>query len=188
MKYIFKQKFYIYVVMCLLCVFFLFFSYKIYQKSEYPIKYSEYVEKYSREFNVDKYIVYSVMRSESSFRENSLSDVGAKGLMQITDDTYFWLMDKIGDKSNKDANNLFIPEINIKYGTYFLSFLQSEFDDLKSSLVAYHAGRGNLLKWLKNPEYSSNGKTITTTPFKDTNYYAKKTIKTYNIYKKIYER
>jgi len=186
MKLFFNKKIYAYLLALVLSIYFLFFSYKTYKKSEYPIKYSEYVEKYSREFGVDKYIVYAVMRSESSFREDSISSVGAKGLMQVTDDTYFWLMDKAGDKSVKNPNDLFIPEINIKYGTYFLKVLDDEFKDLKSSLGAYHAGRGSLLKWLKDERYSKNGKTLYETPFKDTNYYIKKAMETYKIYKNIY--
>lgn len=187
MKHILNRKLYVYIIVFVISIIMLFASYRIFRKSEYPIKYSEYVEKYSKEYGVDKYLVYAVMRSESSFREDSVSSVGAKGLMQITDDTYFWLMDKNKDTSIKDVNNLFIPEINIKYGVYFLYVLQNEFKDLKSILAAYHAGRGNLQKWLNNPQYSSDGKTIDIIPFKDTNYYANKTMKTYDMYKKIYE-
>ncbi|MGL5972797.1 MAG: lytic transglycosylase domain-containing protein [Oscillospiraceae bacterium] len=165
----------------------LLFSINIFYKSEYPIHYEEYVEKYSLKFNVDKHLIYSIIRSESSFDYSAKSYVGAKGLMQITDETYFWLIDKLGEKENKDPENLYNAENNIKYGTYFIKLLLDEFKDTKTALSAYHAGRGNVNKWITDSKYSSNGQLLTI-PFKDTNIYANKTIKTYDIYTKIYKK
>ena len=53
----------------------------------YPIKYSEIVEECADEYGVPSEIIYAVIRTESSFNENAVSHVGAKGLMQIIDDT-----------------------------------------------------------------------------------------------------
>ena len=54
-------------------------------KSFYITKYSEYVEKYSKEYNVDKYLIYATIKAESNFNEKAESKKGAKGLMQLMD-------------------------------------------------------------------------------------------------------
>ena len=53
--------------------------------AEYPKKYQELVEKYSTQYQVDDMLVYSVIRSESRFNPNAVSNIGACGLMQITE-------------------------------------------------------------------------------------------------------
>lgn len=60
---------------------------KVIHKFLYPKKYSEYVEKYSKEFNLDENIVYSVIKAESKFNSSAVSKKEAKGLMQILDIT-----------------------------------------------------------------------------------------------------
>lgn len=46
---------------------------KVIHKFLYPKKYSEYVEKYSKEFNLDENIVYSVIKAESKFNSSAVS-------------------------------------------------------------------------------------------------------------------
>ena len=58
-------------------------------KKIYPLKYSEYVEKYSEEYNIDKYLVYAIIKAESNFKENAKSTSNAVGLMQIMEATAF---------------------------------------------------------------------------------------------------
>ena len=43
----------------------------------YPDKYSDYVEKYSEEYGVDRNLVYAVIKQESNFREKAKSNRGA---------------------------------------------------------------------------------------------------------------
>ena len=52
-------------------------------KMAYPVKYQEFVDKYSEEYNLDKFLVYSVINVESRFDKDAVSRVGAKGLMQL---------------------------------------------------------------------------------------------------------
>ena len=57
------------------------------EKYAFPIKYEEYVTKYSEEYNLDPYFVLSVMKAESNFNPNAKSNRNALGLMQITEET-----------------------------------------------------------------------------------------------------
>ncbi len=119
------------------------------EKILYPRRFGEYVEKYSREYNVDEYIIYSVIKVESNFDENAVSSVGASGLMQLMPQTYEWLCFKNGE----EKKNIFDPEENIKYGVLYLSMLYSRYNDWEKALCAYNAGMGNVDKWLQSDSF-----------------------------------
>ena len=69
-----------------------------------------------------------------------------------------------------------------------LEKLEKEFDgDLNKMLAAYNGGSGNVNKWLRDEEYSKDGKNLDKIPFKETENYVKKVKADYEAYKKIYE-
>ena len=151
----------------------------------YPLKYSELVEKYSAEYNLDEAFVYAVIETESGFNKDAVSEVGARGLMQIMPDTFKWLKSKTGEKLSEDA--LFEPEVSIRYGCFLLRYLLDEFENEKTALAAYHAGVGRVKKWLRDPEYSDDGKTVARIPYETTKNYTEKVMKTYHRYIKLYD-
>ena len=151
----------------------------------YPKVYSDSVEKYAQENGVDEALLYALIECESGFDKNAVSSVGAKGLTQITPETFKWLQTKTGESYPEDA--LFEPEISIKYGAFFLGLLLEEFGDTKTALAAYHAGRGQVNEWLINPEYSADSKKLDNIPFEDTSAYAEKVMKVKYLYVKIYK-
>lgn len=160
---------------------------KLIEQQLYPLRYTESVEKYAETYQVDPYFVYAVIHSESHFNPEAVSKVGASGLMQLMPDTFDWLKTRL--KENRPLQyhpDVFDPEINIQYGTYMLSLLLEEFGDRDVAIMAYHAGRGNVAKWLKNPKYSADGKTIHTIPYEDTEDYVHHVNKAYQIYLKRY--
>ncbi|MGN0556861.1 MAG: lytic transglycosylase domain-containing protein [Acutalibacteraceae bacterium] len=142
----------------------------------YPDGYSEFVEKYADEYGVDRDLVYAVIKCESSFDPDAVSKVGAIGLMQLTPETFDWVQTKLGDESYSQED-LYDPEINIRHGVYLLKLHLAEFGDVKTALCAYHAGRGIVNKWLNDSAYSSDGKTISATPYKETNAYNERVMK-----------
>ncbi|MFO7160202.1 MAG: lytic transglycosylase domain-containing protein [[Clostridium] cellulosi] len=161
-------------------------AYNIFLKSAYPDKYKEYVTLYAEKNGVEPSLVYAVIKSESSFDPNAVSKVGAIGLMQVTPPTLEWIMKKSNDSSEYTASDLYDPEINIRYGTAILAELLKEYNDEKVALAAYHAGRANVRKWLSNPDYSKDGKTLNYIPFSDTRAYVSKVKNIKEIYKKLY--
>jgi soluble lytic murein transglycosylase len=150
----------------------------------YPIKYTDFVEKYGEEYNLDKELIYAVIKTESSFNSDAVSSLGALGLMQITPETYEWLKMKMGE--NYTELDYMDAETSIKYGSFFLSLLIDEFGDEKTALAAYHAGRGRVNEWLSDTSISPDGKTLENIPYKDTEYYVEKVTKTENIYRNLY--
>lgn len=171
-------------VMLVIMAFFAIFSLP---KAMYPIPEScrAFVEHYSELYNVDKYMIYSIIKCESNFRENAVSNAGAVGLMQVTEPTYEWALVRMGEDV-KDKISLNDPETNIKFGTYIYSMLLSEFKDERTALAAYNAGRSKVIEWLKDPRYSDDCKTLKDAAYSETDDYVRKVMASYKIYSKIY--
>lgn len=161
----------------------LYFNFNKIINTFYPRKYSQYVTDYSNEYETDEDLVYAIIRTESGFNPNAVSNVGARGLMQLTKETFDWVKSKVSDKTST-FDDMFTPELNIKYGTYLISYLLKEFGNVEAAAAAYHAGRGAVGNWLNNENYSSDGKTLDKIPISDTDHYVDKIAKCYSIYKK----
>ena len=87
----------------------------------YPMKYENYIEKYSAQYDVPKTLLLAVIKTESSFDPKAESSAGALGLTQITPETFHWLQTKTGETLSDDA--LSDPETAIRYGALFLALL-----------------------------------------------------------------
>jgi len=125
----------------------------------YPIHYRDLIEKYAIEYEIDPYLIVSIMKNESKFNPNAVSKKDAKGLMQIAPITGEWAAEKL-DIENYSEDMLFDPELNIKIGVWYLNVLKNEFDNNMEIMIAgYNAGNGNVKKWLNNKEYSKDGET-----------------------------
>ena len=155
------------------------------KKFFFPYKYKEYVDKYSKEYNVDPLLVLSVIRGESNFNPDAVSSRGAKGLMQIMDSTGEWIAKEIGIE-NFTPDMLFNEETNIRMGCWYLKNLEGEFGSLDLLIAAYNAGSGHVAQWLKDERYSGNGKDLTYIPFAETKKYVDKVKTNYNVYKHFY--
>lgn len=153
----------------------------------FPYKYSEYVNTFSEEYNVDPLLVLSVIKAESNFDEKAVSIRDAKGLMQIMDNTGAWIAEEIGINYFLPSM-LFDPELNIEMGCWYLANLEKEFTDLDLIIAAYNGGSGNVNKWLKDEKYSKDGEELNYIPFPETKKYVDKVKTNYSIYKYLYRR
>lgn len=152
----------------------------------YPMEYSNYIFNYSKKYNLSPYMVAAVIKAESDFDKDAVSNKDARGLMQITPSTARWAAEQMKIK-NFHEEMLYDEELNIRMGCWYLSNLISEFGiDMKIVLAAYNGGRGNVRKWLNNYENSSDGKTLSYIPFKETDEYVKKVNVNYNMYRLLY--
>lgn len=158
-----------------------------YYDARYPLKYREAVSHYAEANSLPESLVYAVIHTESVFDPDAVSSVDARGLMQITRDTFNWAQHKMGLEKPLDYDEYcFDPDVNIRYGTYLIKILYDEYGSYQLALCAYHAGRGNLNGWLRDPAYSSDGETLDSIPFKDTNWYVHRVDETRQIYQKLY--
>lgn len=194
-----KKKINLILFLILLSILTVFMA-KAAMKYLYPLKYKEYVFKYSSLYdNLDPYLVFSVIKAESCFDTNATSHKNARGLMQITDDTSVWIAEKMKIENFK-VENLYDPETNIKMGCWYLNNLMKEFmyedgvyiqseeesERKKLVLAAYNAGRGNVALWLKDRKLSSSGRTLENIPFKETKRYVEKVQKYHLLYRSLY--
>lgn len=158
------------------------------KKYVYPIKYGSCVEKASYETGLDKYLIYAVIKTESNFNPEATSDVGARGLMQLMEDAFEWVKFRMNDERKVSYEDMYSPEYNVEYGSYLLKLLYDEYGDVETAVAAYHSGRGSVNEWLKNEEYSSDGKTLDNIPSDTTAHYVNKVMKAYEAYTNLYEK
>ncbi|MBO7149002.1 MAG: lytic transglycosylase domain-containing protein [Clostridia bacterium] len=154
------------------------------QMQIYPQEYSDYVELYAEKYNVPTEIVYSIIHTESKFDSKARSSAGAIGLMQITPDTYDWLLYLRKEEKPGELDDV---RINIDFGTYYLSYLYKKFGDYTTVFAAYNAGMNRVSSWLEDERYSQNGRLIKI-PFAETENYIKKVNNTMVKYKQLYSK
>ena len=149
----------------------------------YPIRYSEYVCKYSKINEIDDSLIYAIIKNESNFKSDSISKSNAKGLMQLMDLTANELAERLQIEGYID---LFDEETNITLGTYYISTLLNYYNNnLYLALSAYNAGIGNVNKWIKDGIIKEDGSNIENIPFKETENYVRKVVRDYKIYKEL---
>lgn len=122
------------------------------------VPYGSTIHAKAQKYGVDPALVAAVVETESRFRPNARSRVGARGLMQLMPKTGRWL----------GASNLNDPEQNLDAGVKYLKYLQNRFDgNLKKTIAAYNAGEGNVKRYNGVP------------PFHETRSYVKKVMSRY---------
>lgn len=182
-----KKLFKAAVALCVFCALVLtaIFGCVSVMKTLYPLDYDNFVQAYADEYNLEKAFVFSVIKCESNFDPNAVSSVEAKGLMQIMPETFTWLKTKTGESLPEKM--LFDPETSIKYGCLYYELLVDMFGDEATAVAAYHAGLGNVSKWLKDEKFSKDGKHLSDIPFSTTKAYVERVMKTKAIYQKLYK-
>lgn len=158
------------------------------KKTLYKRDYSNYVEKYSKEYEVDQNLVYAVIKAESNFKNDAKSNKEAIGLMQIMTETAkdICRMTNLKFTDEKELNEkLYNPEINIKLGTYYLSYLIKKYNNVELAITAYNAGIGTVDNWISTGVLKSDGSDIENIPYKETNNYVRKILRDYKIYSKL---
>ena len=155
---------------------FLFFGLLCCLKVVYPLRYAQEIDQWASVHSLDPYLVAAVIRAESRFRPGALSHAGAMGLMQIIPATGTWIAEKL-QLEDFTVEDLYQPDINIRFGTWYLRYLLDQLDeDIESALVAYNAGLSNLLRW------QSEGGTL----FPETRVYASRVMRGWSAYRVLY--
>ena len=112
----------------------------------YPLDYQDSIKKASAEFNIDPNTICAFIYTESRFNKDSTSGAGARGLMQVMPATARGIAQELG-VANFSADQLYNPDINIRFGTYYIKGLLDQYKDLGIAAAGYNAGRGRTDKW-----------------------------------------
>ena len=158
------------------------------EMSKNPLQFEEFVTKYSDEYGVPEYVIYSVIKNQSNFDSSILFDDGSIGLMKVSPDTLEKYKGVLHD--SYDEGMLYDPETNIKYGTYLLSRLYVDLGTWQSVYAAMYTGEETVLEWLLDTDVSDIAENVKTQlrdiPDKATAKYVSKLSKTADIYKSLY--
>lgn len=154
---------------------------KTYYPRPYQTLLSDAIDKSERK--MDNYLIYSVMRVESFYKEKARSRAGAQGLMQIMPVTGKWLIGKYLPELQKYS--LYTPNINIYLGSVYL------YDNINAvgllpALAAYNSGPTFMRKLSNKYNPYSDLELVEIHPKLETRNYVKKVIENYTRYSFLY--
>lgn len=153
----------------------------------YPQKYTDLVEQYAAEYDLDPLLVYSFIRTESGFDAGATSSVNARGLMQMTEETFLWLRSKLGVGEEVTFGDLYDPAVSIRFGCYYLHLCLVRYNgDVATAAAAYHSGWGTVDALLQKEEHSEDGLTLSGFPYNQMNHYVEKITACYAKYTELY--
>jgi soluble lytic murein transglycosylase len=104
------------------------------------------VRVHAREHGLDPALLAAVIYQESKFNPDAQSSSGAIGLMQLTPSTAHGIAIRTGGNAFR-TSDLYDPEINIRYGAWYLHDLFAKYHSERLVLAAYNAGQGNVDRW-----------------------------------------
>jgi soluble lytic murein transglycosylase len=117
-----------------------------YLRARYPLEYEHIIRGHAANHDLDPALLAAVVYVESRFDPNAESPAGAIGLMQLLPETAKGIALRTGGHRFVVAD-LRDPEINVRYGSWYLHHLRDRYGDLATVLAAYHAGQGNVDRW-----------------------------------------
>jgi soluble lytic murein transglycosylase len=144
----------------------------------YPLRYEAIVRGHARNYRLDPALLAAVIYQESKFRPDVESRSGAIGLMQLLPATAEGIAVHTGG-SRFRVHDLYTPEINVRYGAWYLRHLLDKYGDERTALAAYNAGQENVDEWRRE------GKGIA---FSETRHYVGRVEHLKTLYRRGYDK
>jgi soluble lytic murein transglycosylase len=142
----------------------------------YPLRYEQIVRGHARNYDLDPDLLAAVIYQESKFKADARSSSGAIGLMQLLPGTAQGIAVHTGGNAFR-VDDLYDPEINVRYGAWYLRHLLQKYGDERTALAAYNAGQDNVDRWRRS------GRQI---QFAETRAYVKRVEELKKIYRDAY--
>ena len=153
-------------------------------RSKYKLLYKEEIIASAEEFDLDPYLVCGVVFTESGFRPEAKSSVGALGLMQLMPATGLQEAELL-EIEGVTEDSLTEPALNIRLGCNYLKKLLDEFGTESVALAAYNAGPGRVRQWLKEYGKKDDG-SVLYIPYPETSKYVDRVRSAKGVYAKLY--
>jgi soluble lytic murein transglycosylase len=151
----------------------------------FPRPFKSYVDKASKKFTIEKELIYSITRQESSFDLYSISFAEAYGAMQITPENASYISKGL-DINYKRPHDLFIPQVNFSLGSALLKSLKKEFNGKFIFYVAaYNASKEPVKRWIQERYNGDPLQFIELIPYNETKNYVKLVLRNYINYKRL---
>lgn len=151
------------------------------QELTLPLRHEDIIRQQSADKHVDASLIAAVIYAESRF-EDQTSKAGARGLMQITPATANEI-EKLSGGTTFKLSDLSDPEVNIRYGTFYLRELLARYDGNEvAAVAAYNAGPTQVDEW--------GGKSLTVDeiPLEETRGYVADVLDKQRAYREKYAR
>jgi len=117
-----------------------------YYRLRYPLSYEQIVRGHAKNYDLEPALLAAVIYQESKFDAEAKSDAGAIGLMQLQPETAKGIALRTGGSKFR-VEDLTNPEINVRYGSWYLRHLLDKYGDEELALAAFNAGQGNVDSW-----------------------------------------
>lgn len=175
------------IMILIVAILFVFLKDKL-LKILYPKTYSEIISVYAEKYDVEENLIYAVIKAESNFNSEAVSNREAIGLMQIVVETAI----DVANRNQIDIDTENIEEElsdidnNINIGTKYLSTLLTQYGNIEVALAAYNAGIGTVNNWIEKQIIQADGSDIENIPYKETNNYVRKILRDYRVYNDLY--
>ena len=153
----------------------------------WPRPFGRPVQRATAEFEFDPDLVYAVMREESTYRPEIASPAGAMGLMQIIPQTGDRIASSLGVPAFQ-ADILFEPDTNIRFGTFYLKRLVGRFrgSDVLA-IAAYNAGPNIVSRWLERDGRQAKDVFVESIPYSETRRYLRRVVRSLRVYQLLYD-
>lgn len=179
MKVVVKLLIFLLIVFLIFCS--MVFAYVYFTLGDAEQPYVDLIEKYAAENELETTLVAGVIRTESNFRPEVVSNANAIGLMQLLPDTARWVAERMDEEFVEEK--LIEPEYNIKMGTYYLKYLFNYFGSIDYAIIAYNGGLGNLQTWIDGGIVTNDSKSYADIPIAETKNYVERV----KDYKELYD-
>jgi soluble lytic murein transglycosylase len=118
-----------------------------YDRVRYPLRYETIIRGHAENYDLEPALIAAVIYQESRFRPYVRSESGAIGLMQVMPDTAKGIALRTGGSQFR-VKDLFVPELNVRYGSWYLRHLLDRYGgDERLALAAYNAGQRRVDEW-----------------------------------------
>lgn len=105
------------------------------------LKWAHVINKECNKYDIDPFLVLAVIKVESEFKREAVSNKGAVGLMQLMPSTAKYIAKKYKIPFKyKGPKSLYEPVINIKLGIAYLDYLESRYGNMEYALWSYNHG------------------------------------------------
>ncbi len=156
-------------------------------ESTYPRDFYDEVDYWAGAYKLDENLIFAAIYTESGFDAEAISDAGAIGLMQMTNDTFDWVKSKIARDEPLVFEDLYTPDVSIRFGTYFYAYCMEKYgEDVSTAAAAYHSGMGTVDELLADSTYSEDGITLLEFPYPQMSNYVYKINENYAHYQELY--
>jgi soluble lytic murein transglycosylase len=151
----------------------------------FPEVYWDTIRSEAARYNLDPYLVASLIRQESEFNPGAISKANAYGLMQLLPSVGKQMAREEG-LGSIDTRQLLDPVMNIRLGTRYLRQMLDRFGGVTEyALAAYNAGDYRVSDWQAAGPYHGIDEFVESIPFTETREYVQGILRNQDIYKAI---